>query len=312
MKCILCNEYISARRKFNARKETTAEKYMGVKIIKFHIKCPRCNSQLVFRTDPKSSGFETVSGVDRNYVSSKAKEEQPQETEDQMLERLERQERENQDYQEQKSKRKNNPFWQAQNQTGNTLDNFEEKLLEQQKEQQMHDQLTLLQAKAAQLENSGGADAAIERARAKLQLERPPEEFVASSIKRPKLEPVTPQATVLGNIRVNPNMFKTLKNLEATKRVNSEIVLEPVPKPKAESESITANLPSLPILASRADTSDDGTEAEPKAEKLDEGKQNQLDTEQFKVNDSSEKIIIESFPANPVLDSLAGYSSSDE
>lgn len=312
MKCILCNEYISARRKFNARKETTAEKYMGVKIIKFHIKCPRCNAQLVFRTDPKSSGFESVSGVVRNYVSSKAKEEQPQETEDQILERLEQQERENQDYQQQKSKRKSNPFWQAQNQSESTLDNFEEKLLEQQKEQQMHDQLTMLQAKAAQLENSGGADAAIRRAQAKLQLKRPLEEFVVSSIRKPKLESVAPQATVLGKIQVNPNMFKTLKILNATKRVNSEINLESKPKPIAELKSIPAKLPSLPDSASRADKSENGEEAEPKAKKFDEVMRKQLEAEQFKLDNRKENVVIEKIPVNPAFASLAGYSSSDD
>lgn len=230
MKCVLCNEYIAAHRKFNARKETTDEKYMGVKIIHFHIKCPRCNGQLVFRTDPKTSGFEPVSGVVRNYVSSKQKDVQPQETEDEMLERLERQERENQEYQELKHKRKNNPFWRSQDPlagNGTTLDSLEEKLLEQQKEQQMHDQLTFLQAKAMQLQKSGGADAAILRAQEKLASEKHLLDQEPDSIsKRPKLldqdqsEPV-PKLNVLGKIKVNLNNLKNLKNLKTSKSPKS-------------------------------------------------------------------------------------------
>lgn len=54
MKCTHCGEYIPKSRKFNARKETLDEKYMGIVIIRFYIRCSRCSGEITFRTDPKS------------------------------------------------------------------------------------------------------------------------------------------------------------------------------------------------------------------------------------------------------------------
>lgn len=151
MKCLLCLEYIAERRKFNARKETTAEKYMGIKIIRFHIKCPRCNGTLVFQTDPKTAGFAPVSGAVRNYESLASKQAiKPMETEDEILQRLEKADQEEQRLLEQDQKRKHNPFWLQKDSTKSAMDSLEEKLIQQQQEQQMLDHLTQLQAKAAQ------------------------------------------------------------------------------------------------------------------------------------------------------------------
>lgn len=243
MKCLLCNEYIAARRKFNARKEITAEKYLDVKIIKFHIKCPRCNGQLVFRTDPKSSGFEPVSGAVRNYVS-KGKEHKPEETEDEMLERLERQERENQEFQQQKQKRKNNPFWQAQLSSG-TMDSLEEKLLEQQKEQEMHDHLTYLHAKAAKFQEAGGADAAIERAQTKLTEDR--QDIEEPKPKKLRPEPVNnkaiPMPTVLRKIRVNLANLGNLALLKTAGEPKVKTEIAPPAENNQENQDLAHELP---------------------------------------------------------------------
>lgn len=177
MKCLSCNEYIAARRKFNARKEITAERYMGIKIIKFHIKCPRCNNGIIFQTDPKLAGFIPVEGGARNYEKLSTKgEAKPMETEDEIFARLEREDEENQKFQELKNKRKNNPFWQSQQKKTDkdAMANLEEKLIEQQKEQEIHDHLSYLQAKAEKLQKSGGSDvvaSAIKKDIQKRQLE---------------------------------------------------------------------------------------------------------------------------------------------
>lgn len=314
MKCVLCNEYIAAHRKFNARKEITSDKYMGVKIIHFHIKCPRCNGQLVFRTDPKTSGFEPVSGVIRNYVSSKQKVVEQAETEDEMLERLERQERENQEYQEQKHKRKNNPFWRSQDLTtgSTTLESLEEKLLEQQKEQQMHDQLTFLQAKAIQLQQCGGADAAILRAQEKLTSEKRLLDQV-SIPKRPKHfdtsdDATEPRLKVLGQIKVNLNNPKNLQNLKNQKNSKST--------ESSESSSKISEVVALAEIAGGAyarhiphgDTRQKTvTEDAPFAEKPNH--KNKDTTEK-----SSNSDLLDNIPPNPTSlgASLAGYSSSEE
>lgn len=174
MKCLQCLEYISARRKFNARKEITSEKYMEIKIIRFHIKCPRCNQTLLFQTDPKSAGFIPVSGCARNYESLTISETiKPLETEDEIFERLERQEKENQQFQEQQKKRKNNPFWlrHTQDTSKDAMSNLEDKLIEQKREQEIHDHLMYLQAKATKLQQSGGEDQLINHATEKLRLD---------------------------------------------------------------------------------------------------------------------------------------------
>lgn len=170
MKCLQCNEYIAARRKFNARKETTGERYLGFKIIKFHVKCPRCNNGIVFRTDPKLAGFAPVEGGVRNYEST-AKEAKikPMETDDEILQRLEKEDLENQKYHEQRQKRKLNPFWQESSNAAasgiQAMENLEEKLLEQQREQELHDHLTFLHAKSQRIQQSGGHDRLADEAR---------------------------------------------------------------------------------------------------------------------------------------------------
>ncbi|OBA19765.1 DUF572-domain-containing protein, partial [Metschnikowia bicuspidata var. bicuspidata NRRL YB-4993] len=174
MKCLQCLEYISSRRKFNARKEITNEKYMGIKIIKFHIKCPRCNFSLLFQTDPKSAGFIPVAGCTRNYESLSTTEAiKPLETEDEILERLERQEKEDQQFQEQQQKRKNNPFWlrQTLDSSKDIMSNLEDKLIEQKREQEVHDHLLYLQAKANKLQQSGGEDYLVNHAQQKLRVD---------------------------------------------------------------------------------------------------------------------------------------------
>lgn len=196
MKCLQCNEYIAARRKFNARKEVTGEKYLGFKIIKFHVRCPRCNNTIVFRTDPKLAGFAPVEGGVRNYEST-AKESKikPLETDEEILQRLEREDQENQKYQEQKQKRKNNPFWQDNkgNQNGSALENLEERLLEQQKQQEIHDHLAFLQAKSQRIQQSGGHEKLADNAKQQLaeNLRKRPAEEPKPTIA--ELEKITPK-----------------------------------------------------------------------------------------------------------------------
>lgn len=251
MKCVLCNEYIAARRKFNARKEVTPEKYLEVKIIRFHIKCPRCNSELVFRTDPKLSGFEPVSGVVRNYVSKIGTEHIEMETEDQMLERLEKQEKENAEYQEQMQYRKKDPFWQPQKAPSSVLDNLEENLVKQQKEQEMLDHLTLLQAKAAKLQDTADADVAILRAQKKQAAQRSLDELVP--VKRPRTDSNHQVASfgvpVLRTIKVNLSNFRKLKNTPVP-----ALLAAATPSTKATAGVNLVERPALSGPAYRIDT----------------------------------------------------------
>jgi len=96
MKCTTCGEYIYKGRKFNARKETTDEKYFSIAIYRFYIRCTRCSGEITFKTDPKNMDYECEKGAKRNFEvwRDTSKEGQEKESEEERLERLEREEEE--------------------------------------------------------------------------------------------------------------------------------------------------------------------------------------------------------------------------
>ncbi|KAI8633178.1 DUF572-domain-containing protein [Xylariaceae sp. FL1651] len=92
MKCLQCGEYIYRGRKFNARKETPLEeKYLGIQIYRFYIKCTRCSAEICFRTDPKSNDYACERGAKRNTEPWRMGRE---ETDEERLDRLEKEEEE--------------------------------------------------------------------------------------------------------------------------------------------------------------------------------------------------------------------------
>ncbi|KAH9909760.1 DUF572-domain-containing protein [Xylariomycetidae sp. FL2044] len=95
MRCLKCGEYIYRGRKFNARKETPPdEKYLGIQIFRFYIKCTRCSAEITFKTDPKTSDYACERGAKRNTEPWAAARE---ETDEERLDRLEREEHEGQE-----------------------------------------------------------------------------------------------------------------------------------------------------------------------------------------------------------------------
>lgn len=94
MKCTSCGEYIYKGRKFNARKETPEnEKYLGIQIYRFYIRCTRCSSEITFKTDPKNQDYTCEKGAKRSTEPWR-KVEEVDETDEQRLDRLEREEEE--------------------------------------------------------------------------------------------------------------------------------------------------------------------------------------------------------------------------
>jgi len=87
MRCNTCGEYIYRGKKFNARKEDSQESYLGIKIFRFYIRCIRCNSEITFKTDPKNNDYTAERGASRNFEPWR--EEKPEETEEERIERLE-------------------------------------------------------------------------------------------------------------------------------------------------------------------------------------------------------------------------------
>ncbi|KAI0167010.1 DUF572-domain-containing protein [Hypoxylon sp. FL1284] len=97
MKCTSCGEYIYKGRKFNARKETPQdEKYLGIQIFRFYIRCTRCSGQITFKTDPKNQDYACESGAKRSTEPWRVGLE---ETDEQRLDRLEREEQQEEEEQ---------------------------------------------------------------------------------------------------------------------------------------------------------------------------------------------------------------------
>jgi DNA-directed RNA polymerase subunit RPC12/RpoP len=93
MKCTHCGEFIYKGRKFNARKETTEEKYYAIAIFRFYIRCTRCSGEITFKTDPKNMDYECERGAKRNFEPWREAK-LAEETEEERLDRLEKEEQE--------------------------------------------------------------------------------------------------------------------------------------------------------------------------------------------------------------------------
>ncbi|XP_068711106.1 splicing factor YJU2-like [Montipora capricornis] len=77
MRCTTCGEYIYKGKKFNARKETVQnETYLGLLIFRFYIRCPRCISEITFKTDPESTDYVCENGATRNFQAQKLMEDE--------------------------------------------------------------------------------------------------------------------------------------------------------------------------------------------------------------------------------------------
>lgn len=94
IKCVTCGNYIGKGRKFNSRKETPPdERYLGIQIYRFFIRCPRCSGEITFRTDPRNTDYVCERGAIRNtdpWKRGLGEDPEREETDDQRLDRLER------------------------------------------------------------------------------------------------------------------------------------------------------------------------------------------------------------------------------
>ena len=112
---------------------------MNIKIVRFYITCPGCNNTITFKTNPAEAGYTPEEGAVRNFEKKRK-----QETD--LLKRLEKEEEEDKKYQLLRKKRKNNPFWKEQDETGgDVMEKFEKRLIEQQRQQELTDELEAIQ-----------------------------------------------------------------------------------------------------------------------------------------------------------------------
>lgn len=136
MKCTTCGEYIYKGRKFNARKETTDEKYLTITIYRFYIRCTRCSSEITFKTDPKNMDYTSERGANRNFESWRDPDSAAlKETDDERLDRLEREEAD-----------------EAENAERNAMEELEQKMEESKKEMQVADALDEIMQRNARIE----------------------------------------------------------------------------------------------------------------------------------------------------------------
>lgn len=169
MRCLNCNEYIPERRSFNAKKEPTTENYLNIKIIRFHIYCPRCNNTITFKTNPQTAGYLPEAGAVRNFEpTKKTSNAPPVETEDELFKRLEKEEEENSEFQILKNKRKNNPFWKANDSSNDKIESLQDRLTQQLHQQEMMEGLENLHQKYEDINSKGGKEVLTDQAIAKL------------------------------------------------------------------------------------------------------------------------------------------------
>ena len=72
MRCLTCGNYIYKGKKFNSRKEdATGEKYLGIQIYRFYIRCPQCLSEICFKTDPKNTDYAVENGAYRTFQAER-------------------------------------------------------------------------------------------------------------------------------------------------------------------------------------------------------------------------------------------------
>lgn len=136
MKCTSCGEYIYKGRKFNARKETTDEKYLTITIYRFYIRCTRCSSEITFKTDPKNMDYTSERGATRNFESWRDPEStELKETDEERLDRLEREEAD-----------------EAENAERNAMEELELKMDESKREMQVADALDEIRQRNARIE----------------------------------------------------------------------------------------------------------------------------------------------------------------
>lgn len=136
MKCTSCGEYIYKGRKFNARKETTDEKYLNIPIYRFYIRCTRCSSEITFKTDPKNMDYTSERGAKRNFEKWRDPESSElKETDEERLDRLEREEAE-----------------EAENAERNAMEELEQKMEDSKREMQVADALDEIRTRNARIE----------------------------------------------------------------------------------------------------------------------------------------------------------------
>nr|WJH19550.1 Splicing factor YJU2 [Euglena gracilis] len=67
VQCVTCAEFIYTGKKFNAVIEPANEAYLGIKIWRLTVRCPKCAQAICLKTDPQTCDYVCESGATRNF-----------------------------------------------------------------------------------------------------------------------------------------------------------------------------------------------------------------------------------------------------
>lgn len=74
VQCTSCNHFMYRGRKFNAKKETSDQKYLGISIFRFYLRCENCANEITFLTDPQNFNYTLERGAVRMFEYALEKE----------------------------------------------------------------------------------------------------------------------------------------------------------------------------------------------------------------------------------------------
>ena len=69
VQCSACNHFMYRARKFNAKKETSDQRYLGIAIFRFYFRCENCANEITFLTDPQNFGYTLEKGKFLHAIS---------------------------------------------------------------------------------------------------------------------------------------------------------------------------------------------------------------------------------------------------
>ena len=72
MQCKTCGEFTFSGKKFNAKKEDSGDRYLGITIWRFYIRCGKCSAEITFKTDPEHRSYTCETGATRSFDHNKA------------------------------------------------------------------------------------------------------------------------------------------------------------------------------------------------------------------------------------------------
>lgn len=161
--CETCGRFTMKNTKFNARKETSKDTYLGQKIILLTLRCPYCSAEICLKTDPKNSDYVCEKGARRNFTPWRD-DSVANETDEQRLDRLIKEEREEEEFQEKVKlyghEQAKKITEQGPKEGEDVMKHLEDKMNDAKREMQLQDELEDLREKNARLENTGASNLA--------------------------------------------------------------------------------------------------------------------------------------------------------